>query len=628
MTAQPVSESLIARSQRLGAVPLSGGGVRFSVWAPRAKQLAVCLLGETSQVVPLQRGRDDVFAGVVPSARVGSEYFYLVDGGKKRPDPTSRHQPHGVHGPSRVVDLSSFSWTDSGWRGLPIEDHVLYELHIGTFTPDGTFDAAIERLPYLRALGVTAVEIMPVAEFPGTRNWGYDGVSLFAPHSAYGGPQGLMRFVDACHAQGMACVLDVVYNHLGPEGNYLSDYGPYFSDRYRTPWGDAINFDGPQSDGVRRFVIENALQWLRDYHIDGLRLDAVHAIYDFSARHILAELQDTFQAEAAALGRRAQLIAESDLNDVRVIAPPHQGGHGLDAQWSDDFHHALHTSLLHARHGYFADYQGLSDLAKALQSGFVYDGRYSVCRQRRHGNSFCGRPGSQLVICSQNHDQVGNGSAGARSSTLLSFEQQKLAACALLLAPNVPMLFMGQEYGETAPFHYFVSHTDPQLVQAVRTGRQRELASLHPESAFADPQDIQTFQSCKLDWRLAQRSPHAELLSLYRDLLTLRRCRAALRSLRLDQLQVTCDGDVLLMLRRADSGDVALVVLNVSGVPAKAVIPAELGTPRLFFSSADSRYLAPGSQVNQMASPQGSIQDGRVVCPPWSAMILLRDGDA
>src|SRR5947209_3618668 len=373
-----------------GARPLPDGSTEFRVWAPLAESLCVRVVGGEPRAVEMSRDEGDVFEARVEGVGAGADYFYVVNGGRERPDPVSRFQPAGVHGPSRVVGPEEFEWTDSGWKGIALRDLVIYELHTGTFTPEGTFEGVIPKLAHLKSLGVTAVELMPVAEFPGGRNWGYDGAHLYAPQSTYGGPVGLKRLIDACHAQGLAFVLDVVYNHLGPEGNYLGEYMPVFSDTHKSPWGRGLNFDGEESDGVRRHFIENALYWLTEYHVDALRLDAVHSIVDISPRHLLEELAGEFHARARATGRNAFLIAESDLNDVRVIKPGEEGGYGIDAQWSDDFHHSLHALLTKAERGYFADFGRLEDLAKALGEGFVYDGRRSAYRRRRHGTPSAG----------------------------------------------------------------------------------------------------------------------------------------------------------------------------------------------------------------------------------------------
>jgi maltooligosyltrehalose trehalohydrolase len=574
----------------LGALP-DPGGVRFRVWAPNAHSVGVRLDRERA-VAPMVRGHDDVFELTLPSALVGDDYWYVLDGQRQRPDPVSRWQPRGVHGPSRVVDPSAFSWSDAGWRGAELDEFILYELHVGTFTEQGTFQAAIERLAYLKELGVTAVELMPVVEFPGARNWGYDGVDLYAPHSAYGGPDGLKNLVDACHREGLAVVMDVVYNHLGPEGNYLDDFGPYFTSRYKTPWGEAINYDGPRSDEVRRFFVDNALYWVTEYHVDALRLDAIHGIFDFSAEHVLCQLGREVHERARELGRRIWAIAESDLNDVRVIHPTELGGHGLDAQWSDDWHHSLHTALTGSRRGYFQDFSGLADLAKAIERGFVYDGRRSAYRQRRHGNSCAERPGHQLVVFLQNHDQVANACSGQRIATLVSTEKQKIAAALLFCTPNVPLLFMGQEYGETAPFHYFTSHGDPALVEAVRRGRHQEFLSFGSDCEFADPQSERTFVESKLDGSRSAEPSHARILLLYRDLIALRKARPALHDGRKDWTRVRVSAqDEWLALERGDpNGHRALCVVNLLAVAQCVPVPSSEPGWRLELDTTDPKY--------------------------------------
>ena len=461
-----------------GAVPLADGSTRFSVWAPKAGTVEVAVArGGTVRTFPLARGSDGVHSGILQDVPAGSDYSYRLDGGPDRPDPVSRWRPLGVHGPTRVVDPGAFRWTDAGWRGLETADLVIYELHVGTFTRAGTFDGVLERLPALRELGVTAIEIMPVSEFPGSRNWGYDGVSPYAVQSTYGGPDGLKRLVDAAHALGLAVLLDVVYNHLGPEGNYLREFGPYFSDRYRTAWGEGLNLDGPDSDEVRRYVVDNAVYWVTEYHLDGLRLDAVDRIVDLSPVHIAEELGAAVHAQGEALGSRKLVIAEIDANDPKWVTPREVGGYGLDAHWSDDFHHAVHVALTGERAGYYADFTEPGAVAKVLARRYVNDGRYSPHRRRRHGRTAAEVPADRFVVAVQNHDQTGNRARGERLSTLLSAEALRLAAALVLLSPYVPLLFMGEEHGETNPFLYFVSHGDPALVEAVRKGRQEEFAT-------------------------------------------------------------------------------------------------------------------------------------------------------
>jgi maltooligosyltrehalose trehalohydrolase len=551
---------------RFGAKVLPGGAVSFRVWAPKVANLAVRVLGEQARTIPMTRDADAEFSVTVPDIGEGNDYLFLLEGDRLRPDPVSRWQPHGVHAASRVVNPRSFPWTDSGWKGIPLKEFITYELHTGTFTPEGTFAGIVARIPYLRELGITAIELMPVAEFPGERNWGYDAASLYAPQSTYGGPTGLKKLVDACHGAGLALVLDVVYNHLGPEGNYLTDFAPCFTSAYRTPWGEAINFDGPESDGIRRFVIDNALYWLSEYHVDAIRLDAIHGIFDFSAHHILAELADAFHLEAQRLGRQAWVIAESDLNDVRILNPGPAGGLGIDAQWHDDFHHALYTVLTDNHEGYLMDFGSLNDLAKSIREGFVYDGRYSRYRRHRHGSSSKEHPGEQFVVSIQNHDQVANASKGSRLSSLVSLEQQKLAAVLLLCSPFLPLLFMGQEYGETAPFLFFTSYEDPHLAAAVRAGRNAEFAAYYAEAEFPDPQAETSFRQCQLDWSRAFISPHSQVLCLYRYLICLRRQHPCLSNCRKDLTHISFDEQAkwLAMTRAGLTGESALLICNFS----------------------------------------------------------------
>jgi maltooligosyltrehalose trehalohydrolase len=490
-----------------------------------------------------------------------------------------------------VVDASDFAWTDAGWRGVPLKDMVLYELHVGTFTPDGTFDAVIPRLRDLRQLGVTAIELMPVASFPGSRNWGYDGVGLFAAQRTYGGPAGLRRLVDACHARGMAVVLDVVYNHLGPEGNYLAEYGPYFTDRYTTPWGQAINYDGEDARQVRGFFVANALSWVQEYHIDGLRLDAIHGIFDASPVHILRELNDAVQRLARRLRRIVPVMAESDLNDRRVIDPVQKGGYGLAGQWSDDFHHCVHTLLTGERNGYYADFGSLKQLAKAYADGFVYDGQYSPFRGRRHGTPTPDLPAERFVVCAQNHDQVGNRAQGERLFSLVEFDALKLAASAVLLSPCVPLLFMGEEYGERAPFLFFTDFGDPALRARVSRGRREEFAAFGWTGGLPDPQDPSTFSRSKLTWTLQTQEPHRGLRGYYRTLLALRREHPVLGVGGKRRLQVReLDDHVLAIFRRGSDGSAAFGVLNFA--PERRTV--RLGLPpgpwRRLVDSAEERF--------------------------------------
>ncbi len=599
---------------RRGATVLPDGGVRFELWAPRARSVTVR--------VPTGKGRSEyaldargrgVFAAVIPDAGAGTRYHYGLDGGPDRPDPVSRLQPEGVHGPSEVVDPGSYRWTDDDWRGREMAELAIYELHVGTFTGTGTFAGVVDRLPYLRDLGITALELMPVAEFPGARNWGYDGVHPYAPHHAYGGPEGLRALVDAAHRVDLAVILDVVYNHLGPEGNYLADFGPYFTDRYRTPWGAALNFDGPDSDEVRRYVIDNACYWISEYHLDGLRLDAVHAIFDLGARHVLEELATAARAAGAAQRRRVFVIAESALNDPRVVRPPDRGGWGLDGQWNDDFHHAMHVALTGERDGYYADYDGTTAVAKALADRFVLDGGYSAFRRRHHGAPAGDVPEERFVIAVQTHDQVGNRARGERLSALVSLPALKVAAVALLVSPYVPLLFMGEEYGETRPFLYFVSHGDPQLVEAVREGRRREFADFDWAGALPDPDSPETFATSRLGWALDGSSARA-VSALYRDLLALRRSEPALRP---GGATVRVGGDpargLVTLTLTPRRGAELFSALNLSTTTADAVAPAA-GEWTVLLSTEDSRY--DGSGAPRRAA------SGALGLTPWSAIVL------
>jgi maltooligosyltrehalose trehalohydrolase len=507
----------------VGAHYLGNGKAEFSVWSPLAKEVSLGIVEPAKRVLSMKGDARGYWYALADDVPPGALYHFILDSQKERPDPMSQFQPGGVHGPSAMVDHSTFPWDDGEWKGIGLEDFIIYELHIGTYSGEGTFEAIIPSIDYLKRLGVTVIELMPVAQFPGKRNWGYDGVYLFAPQNSYGGPEGLKKLVNACHEAGMGIMLDVVYNHLGPEGNYLADFGPYFTNRYKTPWGDAINFDGPCSDEVRRFFIENALYWVTEYHFDALRIDAIHGIYDFSARHIVEELADEVHREAKVCGRKLYVIPESDLNDVRVIKPISAGGYGVDAQWNDDFHHALHSLITKERSGYYQDFGRVGHLTKAFKEGFVYSGQYSAFRRRRHGSSSKNISARHLVVFSQNHDQVGNRLHGDRLSQSLSFEQLKLAATVVLLSPFVPLLFMGEEYGETAPFCYFVSHSDPDLAQKVKEGRQEEFAGFGWDGIPPDPGAEETFQGSRLNPNLREKDGHSLLLRLYMSLVSLRK---------------------------------------------------------------------------------------------------------
>jgi maltooligosyltrehalose trehalohydrolase len=604
-----------------GAFVLGAGRCRFRVWAPAAREVAVLLQTPEERIVPLQPQQWGYHEAIVDDVEPGALYFYRLDGNRDRPDPASRYQPQGVHGPSQVVD-STFDWHDAGWFGLPLSEYVFYELHVGTFSAEGTFEGVIPHLDALKELGVNAIELMPIAQFPGGRNWGYDGVLLFAVQNSYGGPEGLRRLVDACHQQGVAVVLDVVYNHLGPEGNYLWDYGPYFTDRYKTPWGPALNYDGGHNEPVRRFFIDNVLYWLTDFHIDALRLDAVHAIRDFSAYPFLQEMADLAGRQAERVNRRFYLIAESALNDTRVIHPPVLGGYGLDSQWSDDFHHALRTLLTGDRSGYYEDFGEVEHLAKAFREGFVYSGEYSAFRKCRHGNSSRNNPAQQFVAFNQNHDQVGNRMRGDRLGENIPFEGLQLAAGVTLLSPFLPMLFMGEEYGEPAPFPYFVSHSDPQLIEAVRKGRTEEFEAFKWQGKVPDPQDEATFQSAKLNQELRHQGKHQQLWQLYQELLRLRRTQPSLARLSKKHQHVQAlEKQRGLVVRRWEGSDHTLAIFHLGGDTATLRFPVPTGQWNRVLDSADSRWGPEGPAV-----PAEFTSDGEATLElgPWRFALYVK----
>ncbi|HUP62706.1 MAG TPA: malto-oligosyltrehalose trehalohydrolase [Thermoanaerobaculia bacterium] len=535
----------------LGAILLDDDRCEFRVWAPLRERIDLHIVAPVERRIALHKIADGYHEGVVDDCGEGTRYFYVIDRGNERPDPASRHQPEGVHGPSEVIGRT-FEWHDAGWRGVALEEYVVYELHVGTFTPEGTFDAIIPRLDSLRDLGITAIELLPIAQFPGERNWGYDGTYVGAAQNSYGGPRALKRLADVCHQRGLALILDVVYNHLGPEGNYLAEFAPYFTDRYRTPWGLALNFDGPYSDDVRWFFIHNALQWIDEFHVDGLRVDAVHAIVDHSAEPFLQDLTSAVRERGAKLQRRVYTIAESDLNDPRVITPKEDLGLGFDAQWSDDYHHSLHSILTGERDGYYQGFrESVSDVARVFESGYLYTGQHSPYRGRKYGVRPKTKDGAKFIVSAQNHDQVGNRMMGERLTDLLSVDKVRIAAAAIILSPFIPMLFMGEEYGEQAPFQYFTSHSDSDLIAAVRKGRAEEFDDFEWHGEPPDPHDEQTFLRSKLNWSLLEREEHASIRRLYRQLLALRRDTPALRTLDLTKVETHADDErrLLFVLR-------------------------------------------------------------------------------
>ena len=552
----------------------------FKIWAPRARTIAIRIAERSYPLQPAERGW---WSGDIDEAKPGTDYWLVIDGGDPIPDPRSPFQPLGVHGPSRLIDHAAFPWTDQYWQAKPLSSAIIYELHIGTFTPEGTFRSAIERLNYLAELGITHIELMPVNEFSGDWGWGYDGVDLYAPHHAYGTPDDLKALVNACHEKGLAAILDVVYNHFGPAGNYLDRSGPYFTDAYKTPWGPAVNLDHRGSLEVRRFFAENALMWLRDYHFDGLRLDAVHAFYDHSAIHFLEYVSTEVDALASQLGRYLVVIAESDLNDPRVVTARESGGFGMDAQWSDDFHHALHSVLTGEVNGYYEDFGSLQQLAKALQRAYVYDGIYSRHRDRLHGRPVIGLSGHHFLGYSQNHDQIGNRARGERLSQLVSIGRQKIAAALVLTSPFVPMLFQGEEFGASTPFQYFTHHEDQELARSVSAGRRREFEVFgwNPED-IPDPQDFATLQRSKLRWNEITCPPHDEILAWHKQLIALRRSSSQLSDGNLEAVEVGCDERAQWLIMKR--GDFEVVCNLASG---RQAIPITRTTKDVICSASD-----------------------------------------
>jgi maltooligosyltrehalose trehalohydrolase len=605
----------------LGATAVAGRPTQFVVWAPGARSIELIVESPPNLELSMPRTAEGYAHVAIDGLGPGARYWFRLDGERKRPDPASRSQPDGVHGSSEVIDPSRFEWHDAGWKGRPMSELVIYELHVGTFTSEGTFGAVIERLDALRELGITAVEIMPVSQFPGDRNWGYDGVLPFAVQNTYGGLPGLQQLVDACHQRGLAVVLDVVYNHLGPEGNFLPEFGPYFTDRYQTPWGQALNFDGPESDHVRRYFLDSASYLLTSAHLDGLRVDAVHAIVDPTAHPFVAELTALAHQLGQHQDRTIVVIAESSDNDPRLVRPEPAGGMGFDAVWNDDLHHTLHHLLTGEKDRYYADYGGLEDLRTALTEAFVLSGRYSAFRRRRHGAPAIDLPPDRFVVGTQNHDQVGNRGLGERLAALVPFEAVKLAAGVVLLSPFVPLVFMGEEYGETAPFLYFASHTDPALAEAVRRGRRAEFSLSESAKEIPDPQSEGTFERSRIHFEQRLASPHRHVWDLYRDLLRFRTDH--LGSRRLDPNEVTILSPEVLVVHRKNAGGTANVALfNLGAATEKARVPASDRPWDLVLASADARRGGPGTELPATVRAGASRE---VIIPPHSFALYLQN---
>ncbi|MBS0209380.1 MAG: malto-oligosyltrehalose trehalohydrolase [Planctomycetes bacterium] len=580
------------RARPQGALRQADDSVLWRIWAPKATQVTLLIWdGGKESAVTMQAEADGYYVHTAANVADGLCYAYRLDDDPlELPDPASRWQPDGVHQPSAVFSPERFTWTDRHWRGVRQADLAIYELHVGTFTPEGTFEAIIPRLAELADLGITAIELMPIAQFPGARNWGYDGVHPFAAQNTYGGPRGLQQLVDAAHAAGLGVLLDVVYNHLGPEGNYFARFGHYFTTHYHTPWGAALNYDGPHSDPVRALMIQNACQWIRDFHLDGLRLDAVQTIMDESAWHLLAELQDAVQREARAAERSVVVIGETNQNDRRLVDRVEQGGYALDGVWSDDLHHAIHAHLTGERDGYYVDFERPATIAKAFNDGFVSDGGYARYYHRRHGAPLGDVPRERLVVCLQNHDQVGNRAAGDRFATLVAPEAVRLAAALVLLSPGTPLLFMGEEYGERAPFAFFCSFLDAGLNDAVRAGRQREYQELdfRWEAEVPDPVAESTFRAAQLGWSWPTGSSAAGLRALYRTLLHARRDWPALGDRQNTHATFANDGNELLVITRGGANG-AIIWVNLTDC-ALTKLPAPPTRHRLQLSTAERRF--------------------------------------
>jgi maltooligosyltrehalose trehalohydrolase len=607
----------------------------FRVWAPEKKVVVLHLLRSHSSAdgeqIPMQKEKEGYFSVKVGGIRAGQRYFYRVgsnlpdhsDLSKPRdlPDPVSSFQPEGVFGPSSVVDHRAWTWQDAGWRGLPLHDLVFYELHVGTFTPEGTFEAVIPRLDDLAALGINAIELMPVSQYSGNRNWGYDGVFLFAVQHSYGGPEGLKKLVDACHRHGIAVFLDVVYNHVGTEGNILAEFGPYFSDKYQTPWGKALNLDGAWCDGVRDFVLGNIRHWAETYHIDGLRLDAVHEMYDRNAITIWDQMQSYSREWQQRSGRTFYLIAESDTNDPRTVRTIDAGGKGFDAQWMDDFHHALYVLLdKNARASYY-DFGSLQQFARAYTEGFVHRGEWVAFRKRRHGANSAGMPGERFVVFNQNHDLPGNRPDGARLSQLVSPDKLKLAAAAMILSPYLPMLFMGEEYGEENPFYFFSDYKGQEMAAGLKEGRKKEFAGFGWKETPRDPQEEETFLLSKLRWEVRGEIGHKELLEWHAALLRLRKTHPLFRGLSRARIRADLFApSSMAVTRHSDNGTLELLCLfNFSGVAAQYGQPHNAWAETIEYGREEWTRLLDSSLTDQRASTAPNSQDWML--PPWSASV-------
>ncbi|MGE5420245.1 MAG: malto-oligosyltrehalose trehalohydrolase [Chloroflexota bacterium] len=597
------------------------GSCCFTVWAPEKEQVILHIVNPSSQKISMKKDDDGYFSARLESLPENCRYFYIPDGEAGYPDPASHFQPEGVHGASQVVDHGRFKWNDGSWKGLPFGGLVFYELHVGTFTPEGTFEAIIPFLDELVDVGINALELMPVSQFPGGRNWGYDGVFPYSVQNTYGGPVGLKTLVDAAHIKGIAVFLDVVYNHIGPEGNYFGKFGPYFTKRYHVPWGDAINYDDEWSDGVREYFSENPVHWFENYHIDGLRTDAIHMIYDSGAVHFWELAHNKIREAEELQGRKFRMVAESDLNSPKVVKSPENGGYGFDAQWLDDYHHALYILLHPEGKERYSDFGTLEQLAKAYRDGFVHSGEYVTFRKRKYGASSAGVPGEKFIAFNQNHDQIGNRVMGERLCMLTGIRQLKMAASALFLSPYIPMLFMGEEYGDENPFFYFVSHSDKELIKAVREGRKKEFESYHWKVEPPDPQEESTFNRSKLSWKKRYSGKHKILLDWNRELLRLRKTKNALKNTRKDGISTNVAGEtVFSFIRTSEDGkEYILCILNFSDAESVLIMPSITEAWLKILDSADPGWRIPGE--TGIPAPEEVKGGESVTVSAWSTTI-------
>jgi maltooligosyltrehalose trehalohydrolase len=580
----------------------NAGHCLFKVWAPEKKRMIVHIVSPPGKEVEMHKDQEGYFSIEVADLRSPVRYYFKPDGEKDCPDPASQYQPEGVHGPSEVVDHTRFQWHDQSWKGLPFNSLILYELHVGTFTPEGTFEAIISKLDHLVQTGINAIELMPVSQFPGNRNWGYDGTFPYAVQNSYGGPDGLKHLVDACHQKGIAVFLDVVYNHLGPEGNHVSAFGPYFTGKYHTPWGTAINFDGPWCDGVREFFSNNPLFWFEQYHLDGLRIDAIHMVYDMSAIHFWQLTSNKVKQLEEKLQRPLYIVAESDLNSPQVTQSTAQYGWGFTAQWLDDFHHALYVLLDPAGKKRYYDFGAMQQLAKAYTEGFVHSGEFVQFRKKKFGVSSAGVPGDQFVVFNLNHDQVGNRVGGERLCMLVDYEKVKLGAAAIMLAPYVPFLFMGEEYADDTPFFYFVSHSDQELIKAVQKGRQEEFKDFGFTMPPPDPQAEKTFLDSKLTWEKRHEPQHRLILEWHAALIRLRQTNPVLQNFNKKDIQAQILGeDGLVLLRQtADEQQRMICLFNFSSGKLSWEVPAWFGEGQKILDSSAKKWILENSKIDEL----------------------------